>query len=77
MRYDFSFKHCETCSRETLHVGRRRLSLRRRLIDVLTFEQRRSEISNHVRPSRCACCGTIPNPDGRHPLRLRLNARDG
>jgi|GEM_PF-3417978 len=29
------------------------------------------------RPAECVICGAIANPEERHPLRLRLDARGG
>lgn len=77
MRYQFFFRHCATCDRETLHVALPKRRLRRTLGRVLTLGLWRPAIPASAACGRCACCGAIPNPDHRHPLRLRLDAASG
>ncbi len=69
MAYDLSMRRCDTCERETLHVRARR-SLAARLGAMLMP-------SGKDRPAECVICGAIANPEERHPLRLRLDARGG
>jgi len=75
MRYRLTFQPCQTCDRETLHVGRPQRPLRWLIAAVFALGRHRRAAANQP-PSRCACCGTIPNPDGRHPLRLQLDAAE-
>lgn len=74
MRYKLTFQPCQICGRETLHVGGPRQPLRWLVVAVLSFRQRRPVASSSQPTSRCACCGGIPNPDGRHPLRLKVDS---
>lgn len=72
MIYDLSMRYCETCGRETLHVRAVRPTVARFLSTILTLGMWRAGRNG---PAECVCCGTVPNPEGRHPFRLRLQAK--
>ncbi len=72
MKYDLSMRHCGTCGRETLHVKAAKPTVARYLSTILTLGMRRAGQNG---PAECVCCGAIPNPEGRHPLRLHLQAK--